>query len=412
MVKISRIILVVTVIVGFSIALPKLYWMAFSKPDQTPFVMYSCIDNDFMILSHKPGENQWKDTKGNLFTRDESEKKLPLFYYRQLMTTNTMPDSIHGIPMDTYNINFYRSTFNIHPNELDAPVPGLYPLFEAESGRANIEMPDDFFRITWRMEFINAGTNKILEEKSRMFSAVLYNRGFAFPAKSINGIPSTRKSIDEGYLVIDSKDQLFHLKMVQGKPYVVKVDLPKGLKFKNISCVDFRDKKFYAYLFSTNNEVYILTQDEYELIKFPVSGIDPEKYQVRILGDIFHYNILVTGENFVQAFALDSDYKFVDEYRETWPSVEQTSEGKIFQVLFPWEIKMNSNKSDFSRFYFELNALFYWAVFNVILIGVQVLVVRKRKSAAKNNFIDFLIIGITGFFGFLAVNIFPNKFYD
>ena len=49
MVKISRYILVVIAVVGFAITLPKLYWMAFSTPNRAPFIMYSCIENDFMI---------------------------------------------------------------------------------------------------------------------------------------------------------------------------------------------------------------------------------------------------------------------------------------------------------------------------------------------------------------------------
>ena len=411
-VKISRYILVLSAIVGFSMVLPQLYWMAFSEPDKPAFIMYSCIKNDFMIIDRDADAMQWRDTKGNSYPRNEFEKNLPLFYYRQLMLANTMPDSINGVAMDMHSINYNRTIFSISPNELDAPVAELYPLFEAESGRANIEMPDDFFRIGWRMEFIDAKTNKILEEKSRMFSAVLYKRGFEFPAKSINGIPTPQKSIDEGYLVTDSKNQLFHIKMLQGKPYVVKVNLPSGLKFKAISCQDFRNKRFYAYLFSTSNELYILTQDEYELIKFPVSGIDPQKYKIRILGDLFHYNISITSNDFIKVYAVDSDYNYVDEYQEFRHPANNAKAAKVFKALFPWQIKLKDENSTYIRFFSRFNSSFYWIILSTILVATQIFIVKKRKARLKNNFIDFLAIGISGIFGFLAVNIFPNKFYD
>ncbi len=281
MVKLSRYFLVMAAVIGFAIVLPKMYWMAFAKPIRAPFVMYSCIDNDFMIMRSGSGVRR-TNVNGDEFTRDEYEQKLPFLYVRQLLINKTMPDSINGVEMDMHDISLNRSTFRIRPKEIDAPVPTLFPLFESQSGRASLEMPKDFFRITWRMEFVVAETNEIDEEKSRMFSAVLYKRGFKFPAKSIDGLPTTRKSCDEGYLIIDSANQLFHLKMVKGKPFVKKVEVPDNIKFRAIRCVDFKNKRYYAYLFSTDNHIYTLTQYDYVLNKFPIDEIDPLTEEVKM----------------------------------------------------------------------------------------------------------------------------------
>ena len=250
------------------------------------------------------------------------------------------------------------------------------------------------------------------EEKSQMFSAVLYKRGFNFPAKSINGIPTTRKTCDEGYQVIDSSDQLFHIKLAQGKPYVKKVDLPEGIKFKSINCVDFKNKKYYAYLFSQENEMYILTQDEYQLVKLPVDEINPEVQDVRVYGDLFNYNIITSDEGYVRSQVLDADYNKVDEYKETWAVRNDRTEGKIFQMLFPAKISLTNSKSSFNAFFFELTKSIYWLVLSLILIVAQIFIIKRRKEIFKKHIIDLCIIGITGIFGFLAVNIFQNKFFD
>lgn len=412
MVKISRYILVIIAVVGFAITLPKLYWMAFSTPNRAPFIMYSCIENDFMIQRSVEDGLLREDTRGNEYTREQYEEKLPFLYVRQLLMSNTMPDSINGIEMDTHEISMHRSTFRVQPKDLKTPAIKLYPLFEAESGRAALEMPEDYFRISWRMEFVNAKTNKVNEEKSRLFSAALYNDGFEFPAKSINGLPTTRKSCDEGYLIIDSKDQLFHLKMIQAEPYVEKVKLPENLKFKYISCVDFRDKKYYAYLFSTDNEMYVLTQDEYELKKFPIANLDPEKDVIRIYGDLFNYDVIVNGDHFVNVYVLDANYNFVDEYKESWPAPMEKTEGKVFQTLFPGQISMTNPDSNFVKFFTKINTSFYWIALSILLIVAQFIIVRKRQATLSKNILDFIVIGISGIFGFLAVNIFPNKFFD
>ncbi len=410
MVKLSRYFLVIIAIIGFAIALPKLYWVAFAQPIRAPFIQYSCIDNDFVLIRSED-EVVRTNSKGETFTREEYENKLPLMYTRQLLMNNTMPDSINGVEMDMHEISTNRSTFRVRPREIHAPQPTLFPLFESQSGRANLEMPTDFFRITWRMEFIDAESNKVDEEKSRMFSAVLYNRGFKFPAKSINGLPTTRKSCDEGYLVIDSDDQLFQVKMIKGKPFVEKVKLPDGLKFSWISCVDFKDKLYYAYLFSTDNNVYVLTQYDYQMVRLDVENINPEENEIRIYGDLFNYNIISTGEGEITSQVLNKEYKKVDEYQETWPVRYERTEGKVAQFLFPAQLKMSDSNSSFVRFFFEANKSFTWILLSLLLMAAQFVIIKKRKENIKNQLVDFGIIAVTGIFGFIAVNFFPNKFF-
>ena len=406
--NISRYILVIIAILSFVVALPGLYWLSFEKPNRAPFVMYSCIEDDFMIIDN----GVRTDNKGNEYTLDEFEQKLPLLNMRQLLVSGTMPDSIKGVEMDPHEINAHRSFFRYKPANKKAPVPELYPLLESESGRAKLEMPEDFFRIKSRMEFVDAATNKVNEEKTRMFTAVLQKRDFLFPAKMIEGIPTTRKSCDEGYFVVDSNDKLYHVKMIEGKPFVKKVELPDGFNFKHIACVDFSDKKYYCYIFTDQNDLYILTQDEYKLVKWPVESLVPETEEIRIYGDYFNYNVISVGENYMTVVTLDKDYKKIAEYNQTWLERSETPQGKIFSYIFPAEISLDYKYSSFKDFYFTRTAGFNWLILNIVLLIIHFFILRKRKAVIKNHLIDLALVLVTGIFGFIAVNVFPNKFFD
>lgn len=411
MIRISRYILVAIAILVSAIYLPKLYWLAFDKPVRSPFILYSSIDHDFMI--QRTGEKTLRtDTKGNRYTRQQFEQKLPLFYARQLLLSGTMPDTINGVYIDLHELNRARSFFRLRPSTIYAPDPGLYPMFESESGRANLELPEDYFRIGWRMEFIVAADNRINEKKSQMFSAALQRHGFAFPAKDIAGIPTTRKSCDEGYFVTDARDHLFHVKMVEGRPYVKNIDLPEGLRFKYIACVDFSDKKFYNYLISEDNDIYVLYQDVYTLQKLPVEGYDADQEELRIYGNLFYYTVIAKGLNYVNITVLDSDFKKVDEYHESWPPRSERKQGRVFSYLFPAQISLYNRNIAYTNFYFTRTKGYHWLILSLILVILQFIIIKRKGYDLRWNIPDLLLVAVTGIFGFIAVNAFPNKFFD
>lgn len=363
-------------------------------------------------MIYRVSEQMWEDTKGQTYTREEYEQKLPLMFEKQLITSGLMPNSIKGVELDMRIISREKSFFRLKVDEIDAPDPKLYPLFESQSGRAKIDLPDDFFRITWRIEFIEAATNRILEEKSQLFSGTLYRNGFTFPSKIIAGLPTPRKSCDEGYLIVDAKDQLFHLKMIKGKPFVRRVEIPKGLKFRYIKCVDFRNKDFYAYLFSEKDEIYILTQDDYQLIKWPVDGIKLSKCDLKIYGDLFNYTVVAESDDQLKAIALNKEFQVVNTYTEPVKLKKYEPEGKFFAALFPVQVSMNSVSSKFVRFYVSFSEGFNWLIVNLLFVLLHFVLLFRKKANFINQITDIAIVAATGIFGFIAVNFFPNKYFD
>ena len=333
-------------------------------------------------------------------------------FFMQLATSGTMPDSINGVEMDIHLLRKARSNYRFQPKTLDAPQAGLYPLFESASGRVNLEMPDDYFRIRNQFEFLDAKTNKLIEGKSTAYTEALTKKGFAFPARIIAGIPTTKKSCDEGYLIADAQQQLFHLKMEGGKPYVKRVGIPADLSFLWIECVDFSNKQYYAYLISTKNEVYVLMQDTYELVKLPVDGFNPTTDELKISGDLFNYNVVIEGDNYIRNIALDDKFKKIDEYSEKWEDKYHRLEGKIFAVIFPFEMTLNSDLSRFIDFRTRYSDGIMFLIFSLLLLLLQISWILHSKKKLKNHLVDLFIISTTGLFGFLAVNIFPNKHYN
>lgn len=67
---------------------------------------------------------------------------------------------------------------------------------ESMSGRVDLKMPDDVFRITSKgIEFIDMASNSVKEDKSLQFTEAMTKKEFRFPATEIVGNPTVKRSM-------------------------------------------------------------------------------------------------------------------------------------------------------------------------------------------------------------------------
>ncbi len=413
MVKLSRYLLVLIGITVAAIAIPKIYWTIFREAVSVPNVMYSQIIDDFIIAERaEDGSTVYKDSEGNTYTGEEAEQLLPLLSHRQLYADGTMPDSIRGVAIDHENITRHRSTYTFMPRNIDTPQPVLWPMLESQPGRPSLSLPEDFFHLKDDIRFIVAATNAIDKEKSRRFNDALIQAGFSFPADIVAGIPTARKSRDEGYFVKDSEGDLFHIKMIRGEPHVNRIDIPRDTEITFIECVDMATREFYAYLYTSDNALYILLSENYKLQQLPAEGFDRKTDRLRVRHDMFGKTISVIRENSIHVSRVSESYELTDTYETSWDPRHERSDHKMFASVFPFELRLEVPESNYVGFALVFSHGFTWLIANVLLVGVAIWFLKRKDRALRKHLPDLLVILLTGVFGFIAVRVFPNKFYD
>jgi hypothetical protein len=376
--------------------------MKFEKSIRTPFVAYSPVLNDFLISSESISDYKWKDSKDNLYGREEYDSLLPFFNYRQLAATDKMPDLLNGIEITLEKVRLNNFMYRISPADIDYIAIPLYSMLESKSGRVNLEMPDDFFRITQRVEFIDSKTNKIDEEKSILFTNELIENGFSFPAKLIAGNPTTRKPFDEGYFVIDSNNKLFHIKMVKGKPFCVNTNVLSNLGIVHISALEMNLREFYAYIITGDNKIFLLSYDNYKLIELPVKNYDYKTDVLRIIGDLFYRTISVIKYDNIETFVTDRDYNLINQYTETWQGKYESTAGLISNYLFPFSINFGSSRSSLSNLFIRIPG--YQSIFLLLAcVLIAVGLIKYRKESFKKSFTDLLLVLFTSIYGLIAI---------
>lgn len=346
----GRILFIFTLIVLLLWLLPWTYRFLTATSSNSPFILYSGIINDFAILDRTDGEASYSDLSGNRYTEAQFDSILPLFYCRQLMAEERLPDTLHGIAITPRSIQTGNFIFRMTPLTVNARTVPLYPLLESMSGRVDLEMPDDVFRMNGRMEFIDMASNSIKEGKSRLFTDMLMKKGFIFPARLVAGNPTVKKDYDEGYLIVDHRGQLFHVKQVKSRPYVRPIEVPTGVDIAHVFVTEFRDRRSLAFLTDSEQRFWVLRTGTYEFVQVDIPPFDPKTMSLTIIGNMFDWTLIVDNgykKAFYAVSASDCKSLGTMERAATAPSPAR----EIGKYVFPVRIEFSStlNKDIFPK---------------------------------------------------------------
>lgn len=395
-------ILIFTTFVGLWL-IPSLVKKATYTPDSYPFVYYSSELKDLGIIDYKDKKTPLSDLKGNKYTTAQFDSLMPLLNYRQLMADGRLPDSIGGYEITPPLLRSKTVTFKYNPVERYTPETGLYILFESMPKRVGLEMPEDVFRIKDKIEFIDANTNTLNEKKSLLFQQTLDKEGYNFPTQLAIGNPNPRKPYDEGYFCLDAKGNLFHMKMVNNRPFVKNTHAGDSIDIAYFSILEVSDKRLYGFLFSKEGSVYILEGNEgkYKPIKLDIPAINLNQDQISIMGNLLYWTVSLTTPEGRSYYALKTEtLERVAEY-----SIEKQENkwDKVSEYLFPYYIKLQQSNSDYISLGIHFTGI--WAfVLNIILA----IVMLPISGSPKKKIFNSLYVVLTGIVGFLAILILPN----
>lgn len=312
--KFSRIFLILTVVLLLSWQIPQWYSFFAAQPAKTPFTLYSCICGDFIgIVPNGDRGVVRRDRAGHVYTQEQADSLLPFFNMRQLVADNRFPDSICGVAVTPHDVQRTSFSFRSSPSDINAPSTGLYPLLESLSGRVDLTMPDDVFRITCSgIEFVTTADNSTDRQKSRRFTEAMEKKGFRFPASRIAGNPTTRKEYDNGYLMLDADGRLFHIRQNAGRPYVRAIELPQGVRIRHPFLTEFRDRRILGLLSADDGSLLVL-RDTYEILPTALPAIDPERDGFSIFGNMLDWTVCVKSDRSDAYYALRADdYSMID----------------------------------------------------------------------------------------------------
>ena len=323
--------------------LPALYELISPRTDKMPFVVYSCLDSTFIKMDVRDKQVHYIDFRGQEFTKSEADSLLPLFAFRQLVAEGRLPNSLYGVALTPKLIQQNSFHFKTSPKQLNKPALGLYTMLESASGRVDLQLPPDVFRLTADgLEFIDCETNTINRAKSLSFSRELTKHGFTFPVQLIWGNGTTRKDYDNGFLLTDSNNRLFQLKMVKGTPWVREIK-NEELKIKNyiqVFTLEPANRQLIGLVVDDAYKLYAVRANG-ELAHIGIDAYNPQDMQITITGDLFHWTITEYTATDSRYYAVDAN-TFEQVACAIIPDPERPLAQKIERILLPVRLRFTS----------------------------------------------------------------------
>ncbi len=370
-----------------------------------PLGYYSSMLGRLMMINRLDKDFPMVDLEGNKYNTKQYDSLIPEFNYRQLVRDGILPDSMHGVEV-SQRIFMIKSVVATHrPRYFLTPKAKLNGMLESMPLRGGLSEPTDLFRIDDCIEFIDAETNRVNEKKSAIFAKAFEKQGYKFPTQWAAGDCNTRKSYDEGYFCLDADGELFHVKMVNGRPYVRNTKAADEVDILYYMPYNSTDKRFYGFIFSRQGGIYILEGDwgKYTPRKLDVPAVDITRDNITILGNIFNWNVAVTNGEGRSYYVIDSEeLKFVTSHHI---AREQTLWDLAQQWLVPFTIDFKDSNSDY--IYPRLRLGSWWSLVVNLLLAMLTLSLSRKLSCKERIFKSVLVL-LTGLAGFVAQLILPN----
>lgn len=374
-----------------------------------PLMYYSARLKELCVIDFREHKNVFYDIQGKAYPRSQYDSLLPLLNYRQLAMEGTLPDSLEGQPIDVKTLRSKQVMFRFRPAEVYGPLPPMGVLLEAMPKRGNLSLPGDYFRMGHEMTFVDAQSNSINPQKSEAFTSALLKKGFSFPVKAYWGNPTVRKAYEEGYFCLDSKGALFHLKMVNGRPFVKDTGIGSKLGVKWFVMSETSDKRFYGYLFGEKGEVGLLESTDkggYRFLPFDIRPVDIEKDEISILGNLLYWTVRVSDAEGMDCYGLDAvTLQSLSSYHQVRKRVLWD---ELSDWLFPFSFSPSSETNAFVSLYVEnFSAKALWLS---TLLAFLTFFLWRNKVSAYRRVLMAVCVWAVGLSGMVALLFLPwNK---
>jgi hypothetical protein len=315
-----------------------------------------------------------------------------------------LPLELEGRRFTKADIKNNRQVLELKSGDISdrRPHTPLWPLLESNPGQARLVFPEDRFRMTAdAMQFINADFNREDKALTAAFTEALVEKGFKFPARSVNGKFTILKPFDEGIFIVDDAYQVFHVKRRDGQPVVVKTPIDPALKTRHIKITENRRRQYFGLLLDGSGKLHLLTYDGYKLVPLPLEDYDPDRMDFKILINPLYLTAVWSDDTQIRAVAMDKAYRSLERYTHRMSRATPTPMQRLHAFLFPFSVRFEAPDNGFLRPTWRLGNMAALGGLLACCCGYAVIHWLRRRTLPDAY--RLILVAVTGIYGLIAV---------
>ena len=379
--------------------LPSFINLALPLDQNVTRVKFSTLTNEFMIqkTNKLSGENKFYLEDGKEISEDIFMQNQPFSYYGALIKNGKFPKELEIYEKNTTLIMKNSQSISAkYISNLFKPVL-IFPLMYDDVKYAKPVFAQFLIAFSANLvEVIDPAKNAPNIELTNELNAKLKEQNFSFPGRKFFTNPSPLKAFDEGAFLLDSKDEIYHLKF-DGKSFIVKDTNIAVKDVLNIVVSENQRREFYA-LVVAKDSIGLIGYD-YKFISLPGAPFDYKKTNISLAINPLHKVLTLTSKDQISTYAMDQDYKLIAQnHTKLEPPL---SKRYLKQFVLPFELKI-TQESYFYNFKFSDFSLKALAV-SLFLAFIAFVFVKKRDPLCA------IFVAIFGIYGFIAVLIFNKE---
>ncbi len=277
------------------------------------YIFYSNIIDDF-VYQKNFGQHQFEYAvqNKNKFDRLTYESYLPFVYWKNLDIQKKLPLTIKEKTFTKQQIKNSRLGFSYHPKLLKPLEVELYALLNPQTTKGMIPFPEEAFAITKKGAVVYTYDTKIAHNQTKNLNAQLEKLNFQFPALNIWGKSTNMKPFDKGYLVKDSKQNLYNIQKANDTIWVSTIQYPKDIEIAYIKISENKQKKLLGYAIDTKSNFYLLDWN-FKFIKLDLPTFDYKNMKLKLISNPINYLIRYDNHEDYYAVVFDKKFKKIDE---------------------------------------------------------------------------------------------------
>ncbi len=404
----------------FAWILPMFYQMLFVKTVDKTHMFYSPVDNNMIyteqllerdLKAEEKSENHhadvvYKNEKGEYFTRNEFEAKIPFIYYRNMDLRGLLPMTLHGKTLDSAAIQKERRVFEMPARLLDDNMhkDEIYPLMDANPGQVALILPADRIRFTsTRLEFIDSDLNGVDDIQTQAYTKALTDKGFTFPAKGVWGNFTTFKPFEGGTFVVDSAGKTFQLIRRNNILEVLQVPFAEGIVPQKMVIAEAKDRKYLGLVVDTQGRVYLMHQEDFALTHIPTKDYTPSRMDFKLIMDPLFVTAVYSDAEHIHAVAFANASELGAKLKPLHSFTHQMSRSKdtfvtnLAEIIFPLSLSFTDLHSSKGKLACTLSPQYIGLglVFNSILALLYIFAFRAyRKAKLVRQGLCIVVLGI------------------